>query len=322
MGLDFKKFVMLPFLLLIFLLGACSVLPEGAPGQISGDIIIDGSSTVYPITVAVAEEFANEGTKARVSVGMSGTGGGFKKFCPGETDINNASRPITQSEIELCQQFGVEYKEFVVALDGMTVVVNPDNTWLTHLTIDQLGKLFGVNSKVKLWSDLDSTYPDKEVLFFIPDPDSGTRDFMGEVIKTTTGESELRQDENTSFSSDDNSLLDGLAHETYAIGFFGYAYYLNNKTSIRAIPIENSEGEIVLPSEISITDGSYNPLSRPLFIYVNKSSIIAKPQVAAFLKFYFGEWGAPGIMSSVGYSLPPVGSFESYLAYLDALEYQ
>lgn len=282
---------------------------SSAGSDVSGDIVVDGSSTVYPITVAVAEEFANVYPNVRVSVGLSGTGGGFKKFCPGETDISDASRPIKDSEKTVCQENNIEYLEFTVALDGLTVMVNPQNDWLQNLSVEQLGQLFGVSSTIKKWSDLDPSFPDENILFFIPDPDSGTRDYMTEIVAEASGDEDLRQDENTTFSSDDNVLLDGIANEEYALGFFGYAYYVNNKDAVKAIPIVNADGQAVLPSDETVQNGSYNPLSRPLFIYVNKQSLQEKPQVAEFVKFYFSEEGAPFIMSDVGYSMPPEGTY-------------
>lgn len=306
-------------IVVVLMLSACggsSVTSEGGESgttQISGDVIIDGSSTVYPITVAVAEEFARVQPRIRVSVGLSGTGGGFKKFCVGETDISDASRPIKDSEKELCAENGVEYIEMVVALDGLTVMVNPENDWLEQLTVEQVAALLDDNSTIKKWSDLDPSYPDEDILFFIPDPDSGTRDYMEEVVEGVSGSTDLRQDENTTFSSDDNVLLDGIANEKYAFGFFGYAYYINSKDRVKAVAIVNDAGEPVLPSDETVQNGSYNPLSRPLFIYVNRQSLVEKPQVVEFVKFYMSPDGAPAIMSDVGYSLPPDGTYEENL---------
>lgn len=286
------------------------------PMVLSGDVIIDGSSTVYPITTAVAEEFAKFASDVRVSVGLSGTGGGFKKFCPGETDINNASRPIKDSEKEMCQSNGVEYVEFIVGLDGLTVMVNQDNDWVKSLTVNQLAQLLGAESKITKWSDLDPLFPNEDILFFIPDPDSGTRDYMTEIVTAANGETELRQDDNTTFSSDDNVLLDGIANEKYAFGFFGYAYYVNNKEKVHAVPIVNASGDAVLPNNETVQNGTYNPLSRPLFIYANTKSLLEKPQVAEFVKFYFSANGGTAVMSDVGYSLPPSGTYETNLKLL------
>lgn len=297
-----------------------SMVEETDPlSELTGDVVVDGSSTVYPITTAVAEEFSKIAPDVRISVGLSGTGGGFKMFCPGETDISDASRPIKDSEIEICKENNVDYVELVVALDGLTVMVNPENDWLESLTVEQLSQLLGSTSTIKNWSDLDPSFPDEEIAFFIPDPDSGTRDYMTEIVAGVTGDEDLRQDENTTFSSDDNVLLDGIANEKYAFGFFGFAYYVDNQDTVRAIPIVNESGVAVLPSDTTVQDGSYNPLSRPLFIYVNKASLLEKPQVAAFVEFFFNEGGALKIMGDVGYSLPPTGTYESNLDLLSSI---
>jgi len=287
--------------------------------SLEGEVVVDGSSTVFPITSAVAEEFLAVAPRVQVPVGLSGTGGGFKKFCPGETDISDASRPIKDEEAQLCQENGVEYIELLVALDGLTVMVSPENDWLESLTVDQLAALLTSSSTIVNWSDLDPSYPAEPIRFFIPDPDSGTRDYMIEVVEKVTGDEDLRQDDNTTFSSDDNVLLDGIANEPYSFGFFGFAYYINNTDKVRAVPIVNKDGEAVLPSGETVQDGSYNPLSRPLFIYVNVESLRTKPQVAEFVKFYLGPDGAQAIMGDVGYTLPPAGTYEEDLAKIEEL---
>lgn len=292
--------------------------PEEAAMEVSGDVLADGSSTVYPITVAVAEEFVKEFTDVRISVGLSGTGGGFKKFCIGETDISDASRPIKDEEAQICADSGIEYTEFLVALDGLTVMVSPENDWLLSLTAEQLGQILGANSTIVKWSDIDPSFPAEDIKFFIPDPDSGTRDYMIEVVEKVVGDEDLRQDSNTTFNSDDNVLLDGIANDKHSFGFFGYAYFVSNSDKVKAVPIVNKNGEAVLPSDETVQDGSYNPLSRPLFIYVNNESLTTKPQVAEFARFYFSEMGGPAIMSDVGYSMPPTGTYETNLETLDS----
>ena len=329
-----SKIVMRMFVLLILggaILGACApttapatqeVAPaqEASPAtevvQVSGNVLADGSSTVYPITVAVAEEFAKLYKDVRVSVGLSGTGGGFKKFCIGETDISDASRTIKDEENALCEENNIKWTEFFIALDGLTVMVNLENDWLNSLTIDQLAALLGASSVITKWSELDPTFPNETILFYIPDPDSGTRDYMTEVIAKVSGEEDLRQDENTTFNSDDNVLLDGIANEKYAFGFFGYAYYANNTDKIKAVPIVNKNGDAVLPNDSTVQDGTYNPLARPLFIYVNNESLLNKAQVVEFVKFFLSENGGPAIMTSVGYSMPPSGTYENNLKIL------
>jgi phosphate transport system substrate-binding protein len=292
------------------------LVSSSALTALEGDVIADGSSTVFPITTAVAEEFALAAPNVRVSVGLSGTGGGFKKFCIGETDISNASRPIKAEEAEICQSNNIEYVEFLVALDGLTVMINPENDWVKELTAEQLAAMLGASSTITKWSDLDPSYPEEEILFFIPDPDSGTRDYMTEVVEGVSGDEDLRQDENTTFSSDDNVLLDGIANEKYGFGFFGYAYYINNKDSVKAVPVVNSDGNAVLPSDETVQNGTYNPLSRPLFIYLNQNSLTTKPQVVEFVRFFFEADGGPAIMSDVGYSMPPTGTYEANLELL------
>jgi len=293
--------------------------PTAEPVKLSGDILIDGSSTVYPITVAVAEEFAKTQPDVRPSVGLSGTGGGFKKFCPGEIDISDASRRIKDEEKAICEENKIEYTEFLVAMDGLTVMVNPENDWLQSLTIEQLGKILGANSTFVKWSDVDPAFPAEDIKFFVPDPDSGTRDYMIETIGKVTGDEDLRQDENTSFNSDDNVLLDGIANDKYALGFFGFAYYISNSDKVKAVAIVNKDGNAVVPSNETVQDGTYSPLSRPLFIYANNAVLKSKPQVAEFVKFYFSEDGAPAIMSEVGYSMPPAGTYEENMTKLEAV---
>lgn len=285
-------------------------------GAFEGDVVVDGSSTVFPLTTAVAEEFAVTYPEVRISVGLSGTGGGFKKFCAGETDISDASRPIKQEEADTCASNGIEYAEFQVATDGLTVVANPSNDWLQCLTVDQLAQVFGVNSAVTQWSDIDPSWPAEDILFFVPDPDSGTRDYMIEVIGgVDENATDIRQDDNTTNSSDDNVLLDGVANEEYAIGFFGYAYYAENQDELRSVAIQNKDGDCVQPSNETVQGGTYNPLSRPLFIYPNLASLTDKPQVAEFVKYYLNG-GAADVMSSVGYSEPPSGTYEADLTKL------
>lgn len=196
-------------------------------------------------------------------------------------------------------------------------MVIPENDWLQSLTVEQLGQILGANSTIVKWSDIDPSFPAKDIKFFIPDPDSGTRDYMIEVIAKATGDEDLRQDENTSFNSDDNILLDGIANDKYAFGFFGFAYYISNTDKVKAVAIVNKDGNAILPSNETVQNGTYNPLSRPLFIYVNTESLKSKPQVAEFVKFYFSEAGAPAIMSEVGYSMPPSGTYEDNMAKLE-----
>ena len=281
------------------------------PNQVSNTL-----STKGVIKLIAKYPKTTEGIPASISMA------GFKtllSFSDAYSDISDASRPIKDSEKELCAENNIEWTEFHVAMDGLTVMVNPDNDWVTELTPEQIGQILGINSTIQKWSDVDPSWPDETISFFIPDPDSGTRDYMIEVVEDFVGDEDLRQDENTTFSSDDNVLLDGIANELYSFGFFGYAYYINNTDKVKAVAIVNEAGEAVLPSDASVQDGSYNPLARPLFIYANNESIASKPQVAEFLKFYLSEAGAAAIMADVGYSMPPDGIYDALNASLSAI---
>ena len=254
---------------------------------LSGDVSVDGSSTVFPISEAMAEEFmADNSGQVRVTVGVSGTGGGFKKFCAGETDISNASRPIKQSEIDLCAQAGIEYIELPVAYDGLSVVLHPSNTWATCLTAEELGKLWepAAEGKIMKWNQVRPDFPDRPIDLFAPGTDSGTYDYFVEAtVEGVSGEKGTRGD--GTFSEDDNVLVQGVENDENAMGFFGYAYYEENKDRLKVASIKNSAGDCVEPSHDTIADGSYNPLSRPIFIYVSKAAYEEKPAVAAFVNY-------------------------------------
>src|SRR4030065_484048 len=244
---------------------------------------IDGSSTVFPITEAVAEDFqiAKRGA-VRVTVGISGTGGGFKKFCRNEIDIVNASRPITQLEMEACKQEGVQYIEMPIAFDALTVVVNPKNTWSKTMTVDELKKIWepGAQGKINNWSQINPAWPDKKIKLYGAGADSGTFEYFTEAI---VGKAKSSRGDFTA-SEDDNVLVQGVASDIYALGFFGFAYYIENSKKINAVAIDNGNGEI-LPSAATVENASYQPLSRPLFIYVNAKST-EKPEVQEFVNFY------------------------------------
>jgi phosphate transport system substrate-binding protein len=260
-------------------------------------IKVDGSSTVYPITEAVAEEFQKKFKDIKVTVGISGTGGGFKKFCRGETDISNASRPIKKSEIELCEKNKIEYIEIPVAYDAMAVVVNPQNNWVDYLTVEELKKMWepSAQGKVMRWSDIRSSWPDAPLRLFGPGTDSGTFDYFTEVIVGKAGSS--RGDYVA--SEDDNVLVQGVAKEKYALGYFGVAYYFENKDTLKAVPIVNPiTKKPVLPSEETVYKGEYVPLSRPLFIYVNVKSL-DKKFVFDFIEFYIKN--SAKLSKEVGY---------------------
>jgi phosphate transport system substrate-binding protein len=258
-------------------------------------INIDGSSTVYPITEAVAEEFQKIEKNVKVTVGISGTGGGFKKFCIGETDISDASRPIKQSEIEVCQKNGIEYIELPVAFDGLAVVVNKKNNWVKYLTVEDLKKIWCPESegKVKNWKDVNEKYPSKPLSLYGPGADSGTFDYFTEAICGKGGAS--RTDYTP--SEDDNVLVIGVANTEGGLGYFGVAYYEENKDKIKLVPIHNGK-EPVLPTLENVKNGTYKPLSRPLFIYINKNSA-KKEEVKKFVEYYLSN--ASIFSKEVGY---------------------
>lgn len=273
-------------------------------------ISIDGSSTVYPITEAVAEEFQKaEKGKIRVTVGISGTGGGFKKFCNGETDISDASRPIKPTEVELCNKNKIEYIELPVAYDGLAVVVNPKNTWVDYMTVKELKRLWEpeAQGKITRWNQIRQNWPDKEVHLFGPGVDSGTYDYFTEAI---VGREHSSRGDYTS-SEDDNVLVQGVATDLLALGFFGVAYYENNKERLKLVPIDdendaNGKGP-VLPTYENVANGTYQPLSRPIFIYVNKNST-KRPAVKKFVEFYLKNAGK--LVKEVGYIPLPEKAYQ------------
>lgn len=286
---------------------ACALLATLAPQThaqtLSGQIKIDGSSTVYPVTQLVAEVFNESHSKVNISVGFSGTGGGFKKFAAGETDISNASRPIKATEAEKLEKAGVEFIELPVAYDGLTIAVSKNNTWADKLTVEQLQMIFLASNKdkVKTWKDVDASWPDTEINIFIPGTDSGTFDYFKEVVVGKTDDA-IRDD--VSESEDDNVLVNGIVGSRGAIGFFGAAYFFENEDKLRAVPIVNKAGKAVKPNAKTIENGSYNPFSRPLFIYVKKESL-NRPEVLAFVEFYLNDAGI--FAGEVGYvALPDV----------------
>jgi phosphate transport system substrate-binding protein len=257
-------------------------------------ITVDGSSTVYPVTEAVAEEFGHENPGVRVTVGRSGTGGGMKKFWQGEIDICDASRPISESERELCEKAGIEFIELSVCFDGLAVVVHPDNDWCDCLTVEQLKKLWEPESSVSKWSDLDPAWPAEEIKLFGPGTDSGTFDYFTEVI---VGEEKASRSDYTG-SEDDNMLVSGVQSDAHALGYFGYAYYEANKDRLKLLAVDRGDGNCVQPSMETVRDDSYSPLSRPLFIYVSKPAL-KRPEVLAFVKYYLAS--SAKLSSEVGY---------------------
>ena len=281
-----------------------SVSPTTAAGKtptavlnpnVSGSVDVDGSSTVFPITEAMAEEFRKVAPQVRVAVGVSGTGGGFKRFCNDELDISDASRPITETEKTACEANGVQYLELSVAFDGLSVLVNPQNTWVDNLTVAELKKIWEPSSVVKRWNQVRPNWPDQAINLYGPGTDSGTFDYFTEVINGKAKDSRA----DYTASEDDNTLVQGIAGQRNALGYFGYAYYVENKDKLKLVPIVGTDGKAVLPSDQTIKDGTYKPLSRPLFIYVKLKSLKEKAQVHGFVKFYLDQ--AAKLVPQVGY---------------------
>jgi phosphate transport system substrate-binding protein len=245
---------------------------------------IDGSSTVFPITEAVAEDFqkAKRG-KVKVTVGISGTGGGFKKFCRGEIDISNASRPITKREMDECKSAGISYLEMPVAYDALTVVINPKNTWAKTMTVAELKKIWEpvAQGKITTWNQVNPAWPNAPVKLFGPGADSGTFEYFTEAV---VGKSKASRGDFTA-SEDDNVLVQGVSRDVNALGYFGYAYFIENKDKLAAVSVVSPSGKAVIPSLDTVVNGSYQPLSRPIFIYVNSKSA-QKPEVKEFIEFY------------------------------------
>jgi len=245
---------------------------------------IDGSSTVFPVTEAVAEDFQKaKKQKVKVTVGISGTGGGFKKFCRGETDISNASRPILKAEMADCQKAGIEYFELPVAFDALTVVVNPKNTFIKQLTVAEMKKMWepGAQGKVTRWNQVNPAWPDQPMKLFGPGADSGTFDYFTEAV---VGKSKSSRGDFTA-SEDDNVLVQGVSRDINGLGYFGFAYYIENKDKLKAVPIVNEKGQPVAPSMEAVEKGTYTPLARPIFIYVSAKSL-AKPEIRQFVEYY------------------------------------
>jgi len=266
-------------------------------GRLSGVVSLDGSSTVFPVSEAVAEEFLAVQPRVRVTVGVSGTGGGFQKFVAGEIDISDASREIRDSEAEAARINGIEYLEIPVAYDGLSVIVNKNNTWVDYLTIEELNMIWAPGSSVDSWNDIRPEWPDQPLRLYGPGTDSGTFDYFTEVVNGDSGAS--RPDYTA--SEDDNVLVQGISGDVNSLGFFGYAYYVANESVLKLVPIDGGNGPIS-PNSVTINDGSYSPLSRSIFIYVSKPSA-ARPEVRAFVEFYLDQ--APALAAEVGYVAMP-----------------
>lgn len=287
----------------LFALSLCA-----SPQAHAGTVTIDGSSTVFPITEAMAEEFqiAAKG-QHRVTVGVSGTGGGFKKFCRGETDVTNASRPITAGELAECKANGIAFMELPIAFDALAVVVHPKNTWVKTLTVAELKKMWApeAQGQVKTWNQVNATFPTRPLRLYGPGVDSGTFDYFTEAV---VGKAKSSRGDYAA-SEDDNVLVQGVSGDINALGYFGLAYYEENKTRVRAVPIVNPQGQAVLPEAAHVVDHTYQPLARPLFIYVSKSAADRKPAVAQFVEFYLNGPKAQELVSEVGYVPLPAKAY-------------
>ena len=278
--------------------------PAATTAKLSGTIEIDGSSTVFPVSEAVAEEFHKIHPDVRVNVGVSGTGGGFKRFTVGETDISDASRPIKDSEAQAAADNRVEYYPLRVALDGLSVMVSPDNDFVECFTTDQLKMIWEPGSTVSKWNDVDPSWPSKDIALYGPDTDSGTFDYFTEEVM---GEAQLSRPDYTA-SADDNVLVQGIAGGKYSLGYFGFAYYQENQDKLNLVAVDSGNG-CVLPTSESIENGTYSPLSRPLFIYVSKASM-ERPEVKAFVEFYLDN--AAELAQEVGYIRLGEAEYASY----------
>ncbi|ETP67834.1 phosphate-binding protein [Planococcus glaciei] len=276
--------------------------------QVEGSVSGDGSSTVAPIMEGIVEEYAGAQPNVQVTVGVSGTGGGFEKFIQGETAFSNASRPIKEEEAAKLKEAGIDYTEFQLAFDGLTVVVSKDNDWVEDLTVEDLKKLWVEDGKTKKWSDINPEWPDEEVVFYSPGTDSGTFDYFNEVIL---------EDEDlvssATLSEDDNVLVQGIQADPNAIGFFGYAYYVANQDTLKAVKIGGIE-----PNNETIESGEYAPLSRPLFTYASNKALAEDPAAYDFMKYTLENAGE--MAEAVGYVALPEADYEKGLADLEALK--
>jgi phosphate transport system substrate-binding protein len=308
---------------LLILLVACEgentaekATPSAAPAAEPSLIRVDGSSTVYPITEAVAEEYRKAGNPARVTVGISGTGGGFKKFCSGETDLSDASRPIKPSEVELCVKNGIEYIELPVAYDGLAILVNPANTWVTSITTEELKRIWEPEAQKTIlkWSQVRPGWPDRELHLYGAGVDSGTYDYFTEAINKK--EHASRGDFTS--SEDDNVLVQGIAGDENALGFFGFAYYEENHDKLKLVPVDDGKAENgpgpIAPSVETVQNATYQPLSRPLFLYVARPSL-DRPEIQSFVSFYLAN--APTLTREVGYIPLPADAYSRMQARVD-----
>jgi phosphate transport system substrate-binding protein len=283
----------------------------GGQAALSGNIVIDGSSTVAPISEAITEEFRKEQSGVEVRVGTSGTGGGFTKFCNGETDISDASRAISDEEKQACEAKGIKYQEFRVGLDGLAVVTSAQNQFLDTLTFEQLAKIFQ-DGGAKTWNQVDPSFPNEPIAIFAPDTESGTYDFFNEEVLGDPEEGGKKPRSDYTASSEDNTLVQGIEGEANSWGYFGYAYFQNNKEGLKAIKVAKEGTSGIEPTTETIESGDY-PLSRPLYIYVKEDSL-KKPEVGQFVKFYLEQ--TPQLIADIGYVAAPQEDYAQGLAKL------
>ena len=279
---------------------------DGETDSLTGLVEIDGSSTVFPVSEAVAEEYHKLNPGVDVNVGISGTGGGFKRFTAGETDISNASRTIKDSEAAAAAENGIAYIELKVGTDGLSVMVNPKNDFVECLTIEELKRVWEPGSTIDNWNQIRPEFPDRPLRLYGADTDSGTFDYFTEEV---VGEAQASRSDYTA-SADDNVLIQGIGGDRNALGYFGFAYYAESKDKLKLVAVDSGEG-CVTPSADTIESGEYSPLSRPMFIYVNQASL-AKPEVRAFVEFYLQN--ADELVSEVGYIPLDEAAYESGLA--------
>ncbi len=291
----FKLFKYLPILCLV--IQPSILFSKDKNLKLSGKVVVDGSSTVFPISEAVGEEFQKANADVKVAVAVSGTGGGFKKFCKGEVDITGASRAIEAKEIDLCKSGNISYVELPVAYDGITIVVNKKNTWIDSITTAELKKIWNSESKIKNWKDIRAEFPDRSIKLFGPGHDSGTFDYFTKAIN---GVEKVSRSDFTA-SEDDNMLVKGVQGEDGAMGYFGFAYYESNKKNLKALAVDEGNGPVV-PSVESIRADKYIPLSRPLYIYVSLKAL-ARLEVSSFAQFYMTH--AKDLAAEVGYIALP-----------------
>ncbi|MEI4770897.1 PstS family phosphate ABC transporter substrate-binding protein [Psychrobacillus sp. FJAT-51614] len=318
---NWKYFLMTTMVGSALVLGACGNDTSSEPKEetetagdtqdeavLEGQVAGDGSSTVAPITEALVEEYAGVQNKVKVSVGVSGTGGGFEKFIAGETDFSNASRPIKDEEKTKLEEAGIDYTEFQIANDGLSVVVNKDNDWVEDLTVEDLKKMWIEDGTAKKWSDINPEWPAEEIVFYSPGTDSGTYDYFDEVI---LDEADLVK--SATLSEDDNVLVQGVQGDKNAIAFFGYAYYLANQDTLKVVKINGVE-----PTNETIESGDYSPLSRPLFVYAKNSALKENPAFYDFMKYTLENAGE--MAEAVGYVSLPQEDYDKGLADLEALK--